>query len=78
MLLKQTAVKILAYTVKARLCYSFFKTKMSKRHNKNHGRPFFSSCRTKKADGGTQPIFQRRINVVSALWINVEIRLVRR
>ena len=26
----------------------------------------------------TQPAFQRRINVVSTLWINVEITLIRR
>ena len=28
--------------------------------------------------GITQPTFQRRINVVSMLWINVEITLIRR
>ena len=35
MILRQMAVKILVYTVKARLCYSCFEAKMSKSHNEN-------------------------------------------
>ena len=35
MFLRPSTVQILFYTVKARLCYSFFKTKMSKSCNEN-------------------------------------------
>ena len=35
MILRQMTVKILFYTVKARLCYSCFEAKMSKSHNEN-------------------------------------------
>ena len=35
MFLRPSTVQTLVYTVKARLCYSFFKTKMSKSCNEN-------------------------------------------
>ena len=54
MFLKQTAVKILIYTVEARLCYSC--------RNKND-KPF-SSCRSKTFDGNTLKQYSQCMNTV--------------
>ena len=62
MFLKQTAVKILIYTVETRLCYSSFYVKISKSHNKND-KPF-SSCRSKTSDGNTLKQYSQCMNTV--------------
>ena len=62
MFLKQTTVKILIYTVEARLCYYYSLAKFSKSHNKNDNP--FSSCRSKRSDGNTRKQYPQCMNTV--------------
>ena len=59
---KQATVKILIYTVEARLFYSRFLAKRSKSHNKND--KTFSCCRSKTCGGNTREQYSQFVNTV--------------